>query len=177
MLFLAGITSSISIAQPAVSFMSDEFKMPRPKAVKIFAAIAFILCQPALWFIHKGVLGEIDFWGASVFIVLGATVEAILIAWVFGIDKAWDELHKGASVRIPIVFKYVIKYITPTFLIFILGYWFITDWWDVITMKAVEAENLPYILGIRLVLLAILIFLGIMVYKAWQNRAKEEKNA
>ncbi len=169
-LFLAGITSSISIAQPSVAFMEDEFNVTRQKAVKIFAVAAFILCQPAIWFFHKGVFGDIDFWGAAFFIVLGATVEVILVAWVFGIDKAWDELHQGARMRVPYFFKYVIKYITPTFLLGVLGYWFYTEWWDVITLEGVESDKVPYILGIRLVMLAMLIFLAIMVAVAWRRK-------
>lgn len=170
MLFLAGITSSISVAQPSVAFMENSLGWSRKKAVKIFAIAAFILCQPAIWFFHRGVFGDIDFWGAAFFIVLGATVEVILVAWIFGINKAWKELHRGAKIRVPGFFKYVIKFVTPLFLLGVLGYWFYTEWLDVITMKDVDPANVPYILGIRLVMLAILITLFIMVNVAWRKR-------
>src|SRR3989338_6345428 len=49
LLFLAGITSSVSLAQPAVCFLEDEFNINRKKAVWIFAAASFILCQPAIF--------------------------------------------------------------------------------------------------------------------------------
>lgn len=174
MLFLAGITSSISIVQPSVAFLEDEFKMKRQKAVKIFAVAAFILCQPALWFLHRGVLDDLDFWGANFVIVVGATIEIILLAWVFGIGKAWDELHLGSKLRVPRIFKFITKYITPTSLLVLLGWWFITEWWDVITMKGVPDENIPYILGIRLVLLAILLLLAILIWIAWRKRKMKE---
>ncbi len=173
MLFVAGITSSVSIAQPSVAFLEDEFNITRQKAVKIFGVAAFILCQPAIWFIHKGVLDDLDFWGANFFIVLGATFEIILLAWVFGIDKAWDELHRGSNIRVPRVFRFITKYITPAFLLAILGYWFATDWWPVITMQNVPPENMPYILGMRLVLLAVLILLAVLVWIAWRKRDAE----
>ena len=44
LLFLAGITSSISLAQPAVAFLEDEFDINRRKAVSILSIAAFILC-------------------------------------------------------------------------------------------------------------------------------------
>ncbi len=170
MLFLAGITSSISIAQPSVAFLEDEFKISRQNSVKIFGAAAFILCQPAIWFVHRGVLDDLDFWGANFVIVLGATLEIILLAWIFGIDKAWNELHQGSRVRLPRIFKFIIKYVTPACLLTLLGWWFYCDWWKVITMADVPPENVPYILGIRLVLLLILIVLTILVFMAWRKR-------
>ncbi len=176
MLFLAGITSSISLAQPAVAFMEDEFNYTREKSVKIFAAITFILCQPALWFLNKGVLDDLDFWGATVIIVLGATFEVILVAWVFGIDKMWAELHRGGLIKVPRVFKFVIKYISPTLLILMLVWWLIDQWWEVITMKSIPAENVPYVLGTRLVLLTLLVVLMALVYRAWRRREKESQD-
>ena len=71
--------------------------MTRKKSVSIFAVTTFLLCQPAVWFLNKGVLDDLDFWGATVIIVLGATLEIILLAWVFGIDRAWEELLTDAD--------------------------------------------------------------------------------
>jgi len=174
MLFLAGITSSISIVQPSVAFLEDEFNITRQKAVKIFSVAAFILCQPALWFLHRGVLDDLDFWGANFVIVVGATIEIILLAWVFGIDKAWDELHHGSRIKVPRIYRYIIKYITPTSLIVLLVWWFKEEWWNVITMKGVPDENVPYVLGIRLVLLGILLLLSVLVWMAWRRRGNEK---
>jgi SNF family Na+-dependent transporter len=175
MLFLAGITSSISIAQPAIAFFEDEFNMSRKKTIALFAAVSFILCLPAMLFLHRGVLDDLDFWGGNFFIVLGATFEIIIIAWVFGVDKAWDEMHQGAKMRAPKVFKFIVKYVTPTFLLIILGYWFATDWTPTILMRGVLPENIPYILGIRLVLLALLALLAILVAVAWKRRKGENQ--
>ena len=174
MLFLAGITSSVSISQPSVAFLEDEFNIKRRKAVTIFATTAFFLCIPAVIFLHRGVLDDLDFWGGNFFIVFGATVEIILLAWIFGIDKAWDEMHQGAQIKLPRIFRFVIKYVTPTFLLIILGYWFYTDWWKVITMADVPTENVPYVLGIRLVLLTLLIVIAVLVWLAWRKRKMDK---
>ncbi|MEW6049650.1 MAG: sodium-dependent transporter [Candidatus Zixiibacteriota bacterium] len=173
MLFLAGVTSSVSLAQPAVAFMEDEFNWTRQKAVKIFGAAAFVLCQPAVWFLHRGVLDDLDFWGGTVVIVLGATFESVLLAWVFGIDKAWEELHHGHSMKVPGMFKYIIKYVTPTALLVMVAWWLVTEWWKVITMVGLPEANLPFVLGIRLVLLALFALLCVAVYHAWKGRKEE----
>ncbi|MEE9443377.1 MAG: sodium-dependent transporter [candidate division Zixibacteria bacterium] len=173
MLFLAGITSSISLTQPLVGFFQDEFGMSRKRAVIAFALSTFILCQPAIWFFDKGVLGDLDFWGGSFIIVLGATIEIILVAWIFGIDKLWAEMHVGSKMRVPGFFKYIIKYVTPIFLLAILGTWFVQDWVDVILMRGVAEEDMPYILGTRIGLVIVFLVLCILVRIAWQKRKRE----
>jgi NSS family neurotransmitter:Na+ symporter len=173
MLFLAGITSSVSLAQPAVAFMEDEFNLTRQRAVKIFGTAAFIMCQPAIWFLSRGVLDDLDFWGGTVIIVLGATFEIILLAWIFGIDQTWEEMHRGNQLRVPRIFRFIIKYVSPTLLLAMLVWWLISDWWAVITMKGIPNEDLPYVLGIRLILLAIVIVLIVMVRYAWKRRDNE----
>jgi SNF family Na+-dependent transporter len=173
MLFLAGVTSSISLTQPLVGFFQDEFGLSRKKAVLLFGAITFVICQPALWFYSHGVLFDLDFWGGNFIIVLGATIEIILVSWIFGIDKAWNEMHIGSNIRIPGFFKHVTKYITPVFLLVILGFWFYEEWIPLIMMDGVAAEDMPYILGTRLGLLSMLIILCILVWVAWKKRRRK----
>lgn len=170
LLFLAGITSSVSLAQPAIAFLEDEFAIGRKKAVAIFAASTFVLCQPGIFFLKHGVVDELDFWGGTFFLVVFAAIEAILFAWVFGMDKAWDEIHKGADMRVPVVYKFIIKYVTPAFLLVILGFWFWQEWLPVIFMSNVPAENRPYIVFTRIVLACLFIVLGFLVRQAWRGR-------
>ncbi len=170
LLFLAGITSSVSLAQPAVAFLEDEFNINRKRAVSIFGAASFILCQPAIFFLGRGVVDELDFWGGTFFLVVFATIETILFAWVFGMDKAWEEIHQGADMTIPKIYKFIIKYITPLFLFIILGMWFAQEWLPIIMMKNVSAMDKPFILGTRLGLLAIFIILAVLVKIAWRKR-------
>lgn len=170
LLFLAGITSSVSLAQPAVAFLEDEFDINRKKAVWIFGIAAFLLCQPAIFFLKNGVVDELDFWGGTFFLVVFATIEVLLFSWVFGMEKAWDEIHRGADMRIPAVYKFIIKYITPLFLFFILGMWFWQEWLPVILMKNVSPENQGYILGTRLGLVAVLVALILLVKLAWKRK-------
>jgi len=173
LLFLAGITSSISLAQPAVAFLEDEFNINRKRAVSIFAAVSFVLCQPAVFFLGRGVVNELDFWGGTFFLVVFATIETVLFVWIFGMDKAWDEIHKGADMSVPRVYKFIIKYITPAFLFIILGMWFVQEWLPIIMMKNVSGADKPFIFGTRLVLLLIFIILAILVKIAWRRKRLE----
>jgi neurotransmitter:Na+ symporter, NSS family len=170
MLFLAGVTSSISLAQPAIAFLEDEFNLNRKWATCIFGMVTFLLCQPVIFFLGKGVVNELDFWGGTFCLVVFAAVEAIVFAWIFGIDKAWDEMHHGSAMRIPRVYKFIIKYITPLFLLLILFFWFIQDGIPVIMMRGVEDGLKPYVLGTRLGLVAIFTVLCVLVKIAWKKR-------
>jgi SNF family Na+-dependent transporter len=171
LLFLAGITSSVSLAQPAVAFLEDEFNIKRKAAAAIFGMAVFILCQPAIFFLGCGVVDELDFWGGTFFLVVFATIETVLFVWVFGMDRAWEEIHRGADMRIPKVYKFIIKYITPLFLFFILSMWLVQEWLPIIMMKNVAAADKPFIFGTRLGLLLILIILVVLVKIAWRARS------
>ena len=173
LLFLAGITSSVSLAQPSIAFLEDEFNVSKKKAVIIFGVVSFILCQPAILFLKHGAVNELDFWGGTFCLVLFATVETILFAWVFGIEKAWEEIHHGADLKIPRIYKFIIKYVTPLFLFSILISWFWKEGIPTIAMHGVNHADKPYVLGIRLMLLGMFVTLAIMVKIAWRKRTKK----
>ena len=108
LLFLAGVTSSISMLQPGIAFLEDEFKLSRKKSVSILGIFSFIAAQPAIFFLDKGVLDLMDFWAGTFAIVLFATGEVIIFGWIFGIDKGFEKLHHGADIRVPKIFKFII---------------------------------------------------------------------
>lgn len=170
LLFLAGVTSSVSLSQPAIAFLEDEFNINRKKAVCIFGGFSFILCHFPIFMLKHGVVDELDFWGGTFFLVVFATIEVILFAWVFGIHKAWDEMHRGADLRVPVIYKFIIKYITPVFLLVILGVWLWQEWMPIILMDNVNGADKPYVLGTRIVLALILLVLAIAVKLAWSRR-------
>ena len=175
LLFLAGITSSISLAQPAVAFLEDEFNFTKKRASFLFAVITFILCQGAVFWLGRGVVDELDFWGGTFCLVVFATVETILFGWVFGMEKAWTELHVGSDIMIPRVYRFIIKYVTPVFLLFILGFWFVQEWVPFIMLKGVAKENIIYIIGTRVVLVLFFGVLSLLVWIVWRRRKEAEE--
>jgi SNF family Na+-dependent transporter len=170
LLFLAGLTSSISMLQPAIAFFEDEFKVSKKKAISIMGGTAFLLCQPAIFFIGKGVVDELDFWAGTFALIVFGLFEVIMFSWVFGIDKAWDEVHKGAQMKIPGVYKFVIKYITPAFLIAILVSWVMQNWKNLVTMDNVPEVNKPYVFWTRTGMLILFGVLALLVKIAWKKR-------
>ena len=73
-----------------------------------------------LWF-SKGLvaLDTLDFWVGTFLIFVVAGTQIICFGWVFGVDKA---LRRGAprrQMRIPRIFRFIIKYVSPAYLIVI----------------------------------------------------------
>lgn len=173
LLFLAGITSSISMALPAIAFLEDEFNISRKKAVTIFSLVAFFIMQIPIFFLKHGVVDEFDFWAGTVCIVAFGLIETILFVWVFGIEKAWTEIHHGSDIVIPKIYKFIMRYITPLFLGIIFITWVVQKAKDVIFMQAVAPVDKPYILLVRIVLILLMVTIGIGIKLSWRKKGRK----
>jgi NSS family neurotransmitter:Na+ symporter len=117
LLFFAGVTSSLAMGTPVMGFLQDEFGWKRGNAALAFGGIVFLLGLPTVLFFNYGVFDEYDYWAGTVSLVVFALFEIILFAWVFGMGKGWREITDGSDIKVPNVFKYIIKYVTPILLI------------------------------------------------------------
>jgi len=117
LLFFAGITSSLAMGTPILGFLKDEFNWSRKRSALTFGLGVLVLGLPTVFFFQKGVFDEYDYWAGTVSLVVFAMLEAVLFAWIFGLDKGWKEINEGADIKIPVIFKYILKYITPVMLI------------------------------------------------------------
>ncbi|HUH47084.1 MAG TPA: sodium-dependent transporter [Arenibacter sp.] len=123
LLFFSGITSSLAMGTPWLGFMRDEFGWSSAKGAWSFGGLALLLGLPTVFFFQEGVFDDYDYWAGTVSLVFFAFFEVILYSWVFGMNKGWAEINAGADIKIPIIYKYVIKYVTPL----LLGWVFIAS--------------------------------------------------
>jgi SNF family Na+-dependent transporter len=121
LLFFAGVTSSLAMGTPIMGFLRDEFNWSRKYAAWAFGFAVFVLGAPTVFFFQYGVFDEYDYWAGTVSLVVFAMLEIILFAWVFGMDKGWAEINRGGDMKVPIIYKYIIKYITPVILILVFA--------------------------------------------------------
>lgn len=119
LLFFAGITSSLAMGTPWMGFMQDEFGWGKVKGAVSFGLIALAMGLPTVLFYQYGYFDEYDYWGGTVSLVIFALLETILFAWVFGMDKGWAEINRGADIRIPGAYKWIMKYVTPVLLLMV----------------------------------------------------------
>jgi|WetSurMetagenome_2_1015567.scaffolds.fasta_scaffold11090_4 neurotransmitter:Na+ symporter, NSS family len=178
LLFIAGVTSSVALTLPAVTFFMDELGWTRKKAVNVISIFTFAASNLVIFFLAQGFMDELDFWAGTFGVVLLALVEIVVFFWVFGKGKAWEEITRGAEMKVPSVFKFIMKYVTPLFLVAILATWAKSDMIKVLRMEEVSPENRPYVWIARALMLAI--FAGFAILVAIASRRggfSKERNA
>lgn len=169
LLFLAGLTSSMAMFTPLLVFLEEELRLTREQGVKFIAVSVFIIMQPVVLFMHRGVLDEIDYWVGDFGLVLFAAIETVIFSWIFGMSKGWKEMHLGADLRVPRVFFYIMKYITPTFMVLLLIWYAYDGLLARLLMKNVEAQSQPYLWLARIMIIGTALALIAAVRYAWRN--------
>ncbi|MGQ9864170.1 MAG: sodium-dependent transporter [Bacteroidia bacterium] len=119
LLFFAGITSSLAMGTPWIGLMRDHYYWSTQKSAWSFGGIVLLLGIPTVVFFNQGVFDEYDYWAGTVSLVVFALGEAILFSWVWGVETGWMELSQGAQLKIPRLYKPIIRYVTPGFLVVI----------------------------------------------------------
>jgi SNF family Na+-dependent transporter len=132
MLFLAAITSSISMLQPVIAFLEEGLGLRRHASVAMLGLIAAMGTAFVVYF-SKGLvaLDTFDFWVGTFLIYTLAMFQTVLYGWVFGIERGYEELHQGANMRVPWFVQIVLKYISPAYLLVI----FVTFCWQSVQSK------------------------------------------
>lgn len=130
LVFLAAITSSISVMEAIVSSLMDKFKIKRMTGCLIVIGICILMGVPAslgngLWS-HIQILGMdfltfFDYLSNSVLMPIVALCTCILIGWVIKPKAISDEVTRnGEKFGRKKLFNVMIKYVAPIFLVVIL---------------------------------------------------------
>jgi len=123
-LFIAAITSSLSMLQPGIALLEEALGIGRKGSVGLLGMLTALGTGFVAWFSRDlKALDTLDFWVGTFLIFVLAMVQIILFGWFFGIDRGWEELHRGAAVRLPRFFRPILRYVCPTFLVGIFGLW------------------------------------------------------
>ncbi|MFH1760789.1 MAG: sodium-dependent transporter [bacterium] len=160
LLFLAAITSSISMLQPAIAFIEQGFGVTRRAAT---VALGFITGIGALAVIYLtknlAALDIMDFWAGTAFIFIMATLMVIFFGWFFGAEKGVREVNRGAAIKVPAIFAFILKYVTPLYLITIFLLWIKTSAGDYIKKSFKNPDVIVTMAGMGL----LIIFVTLMV--------------
>jgi NSS family neurotransmitter:Na+ symporter len=164
LLFFAGITSSLAMGSPWIAFMRDEFKWNRNKSAWAFGLIIFALGLPTVLFFNEGVFDEYDYWAGHGRLGGFCTCRSYLVFVDIWYRKGWNEINEGAEIQVPLVFKFIIKYVTPVF----IGAVFIGSLPDI--YAKITGETSLYINLSRLLLVAVFLGICYLVYLAHAKR-------
>ena len=123
LLFLAAVTSSLSMLQPAIAFLEDGFGLRRRSSVALLGLITALGASPIIYF-SKGALAldHTDFW-CNLMMIVAATFQVLIFGWIIGAERGVKEMNRGADFHVPRFLAAMIRFVTPTFLIVILVMW------------------------------------------------------
>jgi SNF family Na+-dependent transporter len=182
LLFFAGITSSVAMLTPIVAFFREEFGARREKVAWILGGVCFVFGLMHILWLRHGFLDEWDYWAGTFGLVLMAVLETIIFVWVFGPERAWASIHQGADIRIPGVFKFIMTYVTPLYLMVILGWWGATEAVPILlnhrsagSMDPVSAIDMPYVNLSRAIILLFAVAFVVLVRVAWKRNGYDDR--
>lgn len=125
-LFIAAITSSISMLEVIVAYLDEEFKLKRRTSIAlslILIAILGVFCS-----LSQGVMADVKIFGNSIFdlfdkssanimLPLGGLIAVIFVGWRMKKAEYADEITSGGLVKFSKttigIFYFFIKYIAP----------------------------------------------------------------
>ena len=133
LVFLAALTSSVSIMEAITSMLIDRFHISRVLSCAIIIVVAVVLGIPCslgngIWS-HITIMGMdfltfFDFISNSLLLPIVAFFTCIMIGWFVGADYIIDEAAKnGEKFGREKIYRVMVKYIAPVLLLIILVFY------------------------------------------------------
>jgi SNF family Na+-dependent transporter len=124
LLFIAAVTSSISMLQPALAYVEEAMPLTRRQSVGILCTLTTLGAMFVAYF-SDGLkaMDTLDFWFGTFMIFVLATIQMVIFSWITGVDTIFREMKYGASFLPPRIFRFVIRWVSPLFLIVVGGLW------------------------------------------------------
>jgi len=156
MLFLAAITSSISMYQPSLAFFQEALGWSRKASTSLMVSICVGGSFLVMYFSRGGLFwSTIDDWVGTFLIFVLAMVQIICFSWIFGIDRGLEEAHNGAQMKIPHFYRVIMKYVTPTYLVLVFAafcYQNLPAWIRDVAAEPLKQGAMALILGTAILL-------------------------
>jgi len=123
LLFLAGVTSSLSMLQPAIAFLEDGFALGRRASVLFLAVFTTAGAVLVMYFSKGAVALDFTDFACNFLMIVAGLIQVLMFGWVIGAERGVREANRGADFPIPRFMPFVIRYLTPGFLIVVLSMW------------------------------------------------------
>ncbi len=128
MLFLAAVTSSISMLQPGIAFLEESLGVGRRMSVSLLGIITLFGTGLVLFFSGDlKALDTLDFWIGTFLLFALATIQIVVFGWIWGIDTGFREMHNGALMRVPGFFRPITRWLCPAFLLGVFSLWLLKE--------------------------------------------------
>ena len=175
--FLAAITSSLSMLQPAIAFLEEGFGLNR-RGSTVLLGLLTALGGLVVTYFSEGLIAQdtMDFWIGQFCIFIMATVMVIIFGWVIGAGKGAKLAQDGAQLKLPGIFPFVIKYVSPAYLLIIFALWvyhYAPDYARAIMQNDVVLFTV-FFMGLMILFFIVLVRLA---NKRWTANGRETQEA
>lgn len=116
-LFIAGLSSSISMLESFAASVMDKFAIDRKRLVGIISIVGFI--GSACFSTYAGfnyILDIVDAHVGNYIIATSGLLETILIAKLYGLERIREDANEFSDFKIGRLFNFLLKYVTPIIL-------------------------------------------------------------
>lgn len=131
---IAAITSTVSLMETSVSFISEQFNLSRKKTTVIITMTLFILAIPSVLSFgplseikiigERGIFDSLDFLTSNILLPIGGILVCLFVAWIWGTSRAVDEITNDGEYKFGIknVYIFSVKYLAPLSILIIFLY-------------------------------------------------------
>jgi SNF family Na+-dependent transporter len=176
LLFLAAVTSSISTFQPAVTLLEEGLQLGRKSSLTIVGVITtFGACFTAYFTKNLIALDTLDFWVCNVLIFIMAEILIIIFGWTLGLDASMAELQRGAQIQIPYFFRFVMKYVSPLYLLLVFIAWLYLKFSEQV-VKISQNPVVQLSLGFILFITIFNLFITSQALARWEKEERLKSN-
>ncbi len=174
-LFLAALTSSVTMLQPGVLFLEEGFRLSKRKASFFIFLFSLSVSLPLIYFNKDFLALDVtDFYVGTVLIYVLATIQIFIFTFKIGVKEGSESAKEGSIIPIPQLIQFVMKYITPWFLVFVFlsfCYMNLPEYWDKMDPSKTSEPSKAYVAqGVVLGLISIFSFFYVLVSKALNNK-------
>ena len=127
MLFIAALTSAISLMEPTVAWLEQRYQMARVKAAILSTASLWLVSLGTvfslnIWdspmFFGKNFFDALDYLTANIFMTAGGLVTALFCGFCLR-DEQLEQIF-GTSSRAIMPFRFVMRYVVPVFVLILV---------------------------------------------------------
>ncbi len=161
LLFIAALTSSLSIVQPSASFICNKFKTNKLWGSVASFVISLIILVPSV--LCAVGIDEFDFWANSFIVPIGSLL-LIVIVYSIGKEKCWVCFENNSSSKLNWFMKFCISWATPLFLIIVITLYIFNYGREIITCSNYEPEKIPQVILCRALMVVIILIYALIIH-------------